>query len=423
MRTFVLTLVSFFLLAGSMRAGDLSVSGRVIDSQAYPIPQANVQLIQGSATALQTQTDHDGRFEFHVNNLGEGVLKVEVQGFDPVTKTLTVAVGLPSFDVRMEKLSARNEIITVTANVDETSLNAPDPGQRVIVRQDMLDANPGRPGAPVSIPGMPIETASGGIKAPQYFVPGVAGDHGEPIAQYIQVGTFLCQTTYAPMPTGTGTPTPTSWCRQAIDSVQADGGAFNVCEGNHASTSARAYGLRQKLEPFVTLTADYRDVDIGGFSLRVRMSAPVVSGGLRKRLAGHTGTPPAVQDERARKTDSLRHHESDVFLGYYGIPGFRACIPSEFPVCMTPSIRGRRIRPTPPTRGERCVAAGSGQRFDFSGFFRTYNLALYSNFGDGLIRQSEFRTVTGGNSTYISQLNDYLSCLQESIMFAMPRDG
>jgi hypothetical protein len=46
---------------------------------------------------------------------------------------------------------------------------------------------------------------------------------------------------------------------------------------------------------------------------------------------------------------------------------------------------------------------------DLSGFFRTYNLALYSNFGDGLIRQNEFRTVTGGNSTYINHLNDYIS--------------
>ena len=33
------------------------------------------------------------------------------------------------------------------------------------------------------------------------------------------------------------------------------------------------------------------------------------------------------------------------------------------------------------------------QQFQFSGFFRTYNLSLYSDFGDGLIRQSEFRTV------------------------------
>jgi hypothetical protein len=37
-------------------------------------------------------------------------------------------------------------------------------------------------------------------------------------------------------------------------------------------------------------------------------------------------------------------------------------------------------------------------KLSFSGFFRTYNLTLFSNFGEGLIRQSEFRTVEGGEA-------------------------
>ncbi len=44
-----------------------------------------------------------------------------------------------------------------------------------------------------------------------------------------------------------------------------------------------------------------------------------------------------------------------------------------------------------------------------SAYFRTYNLSLYSNFGAGLIRQSEFRTVTGGNETYVHHVRDWLS--------------
>jgi hypothetical protein len=81
----------------------------------------------------------------------------------------------------------------VTAHLDnvETDVLFPDPAQRLIIREETLDANPGRPGVPVSIPGIPAETASGGIKAPQYFAPGVAGDHGEPIAQYFQIGDYL----------------------------------------------------------------------------------------------------------------------------------------------------------------------------------------------------------------------------------------
>ena len=47
---------------------------------------------------------------------------------------------------------------------------------------------------------------------------------------------------------------------------------------------------------------------------------------------------------------------------------------------------------------------GDHQQLQLSGFFRTYNLSLFSDFGLGLIRQSEFRTVTGGNATYVSRI-------------------
>jgi hypothetical protein len=40
-------------------------------------------------------------------------------------------------------------------------------------------------------PGFEEITAPSGIKPPQYFAPGVAGDHGEPIAMFIQVGSYL----------------------------------------------------------------------------------------------------------------------------------------------------------------------------------------------------------------------------------------
>jgi hypothetical protein len=43
---------------------------------------------------------------------------------------------------------------------------------------------------------------------------------------------------------------------------------------------------------------------------------------------------------------------------------------------------------------------GDNQELQLSGFFRTYNLSLFSDFGVGLIRQSEFRTVTGGSAAY-----------------------
>jgi hypothetical protein len=48
------------------------------------------------------------------------------------------------------------------------------------------------------------------------------------------------------------------------------------------------------------------------------------------------------------------------------------------------------------------------QELQLSGFFRTYNLSLFSDFGLGLMRQSEFRTVSGGNATYVNKIANLL---------------
>ena len=50
-------------------------------------------------------------------------------------------------------------------------------------------------------------------------------------------------------------------------------------------------------------------------------------------------------------------------------------------------------------------------RSAFSGFFRTYNLALFSNFGEGLIRQSEFRTVEGAEARETHTFSPWLEAM------------
>src|ERR1700723_886772 len=170
----------------------------------------------------------------------------------------------PSPDAAAEPapLITRNDSVTVTADVTTFDLLSPDPAEKVFVRQDLLDANPGRPGAPVSIPGYPIETASSGIKAPQYFAPGVAGDHGEPIAQYIALGSYLLPNNLSANAHGNGYSDPNMFIPEVLESVQVDGGAFNVLEGNHSVNLAATYGLRSRLDPFIALTGDYRDIDV-----------------------------------------------------------------------------------------------------------------------------------------------------------------
>ena len=51
------------------------------------------------------------------------------------------------------------------------------------------------------------------------------------------------------------------------------------------------------------------------------------------------------------------------------------------------------------------------QQLQISGFFRTYNLSLFSDFGQGLIRQSEFRTATGQGANYVNKIAESLSLL------------
>jgi hypothetical protein len=53
----------------------------------------------------------------------------------------------------------------------------------------------------------------------------------------------------------------------------------------------------------------------------------------------------------------------------------------------------------------------SSSEIHLSAFFRTYNLSLFSNFGDGLIRQSEFRTETGAETAYVKKFSESLSIM------------
>ena len=187
---------------------------------------------------------------------------MDAVGFAPVTRKVDLNEANANIQLRLEQVAAASEEVIVTADLSKVTLASPDPSEKVLVREELLDANPGRPGAPISIPGLPIETASGGIKAPQYFVPGVAGDHGEPIAQYIAVGGYLATNNLSANAHGNGYADPNIYVSGALSSVTTDGGAFNVLEGNHAMNLAATYSLRPQLSRFLTLTGDYRDADL-----------------------------------------------------------------------------------------------------------------------------------------------------------------
>ena len=284
------------------------------------------------------------------------------------------------------------------------------------MRQDLLDANPGRPGAPVSIPGYPIETASSGIKAPQYFAPGVAGDHGEPIAQYIAVGTYLVPNNLSANAHGNGYADPNIFIPEILENVQVDGGAYNVRQGNHSVNLAAIYGLRSHLDPFVTVTGDYRDIDlVSGFS-------PAPDSFVAIEASYGNGFLKRLEHRQQYKLNGQRifrlgnHQLTLLGMGYYGFSYVPGLVPVLVPL-FSPGTDDT-IDPRQKDQTHTALAAVNdvwrvtgSQQLQLSGFFRTYNLALYSDFGQGLIRQSEFRTVTGQSAGYVNKVAEALTLL------------
>jgi Carboxypeptidase regulatory-like domain len=387
--------------------------GSVADAQRAPVVDATVILLAEDGRAVgQKTTDGDGKFTLTGVLPGEYELKVSVAGFDAVDQPVVLREGQPLIvDIRL-KLAPTNQEVRVSTDVLDVDVANPDPSQRVVIREETLDANPGRPGAPVSIPGLPIETASGGIKAPQYFAPGVAGDHGEPIASYIQVGSYLVSNNLSSNAHGNGYADPNILIPEVIESVQIDGGAFNVREGNHSQNLSATYGLRPQFNSFFTLTGDYRDLDVvAGFS-------PDIHSWILAQASYGNGFLDRLEHRKQFKINGSRVFEFDnqkltLFgISYYGFSYVPGLSPLSSPVSDdTIDSRQKDQTHTAEIVLNDVWRLTSSQQLQLSGFFRTYNLSLFSNFGDGLIRQSEFRTVTGGNATYLNRFSDFLSLL------------
>jgi len=373
------------------------------------VADANVSVLDGRDSRIrETRSGSDGHFVFE--SLPAGACKIvgAAPGFVDISQAVNIADGgALTVNLQFDRLAPHSEAVTVTADVKNLDIQNPDPAQRVLVRDEILDANPGRPGAPVSIPGLPIETASSGIKAPQYFAPGVAGDHGEPIASFIQVGSFLVPNNLSANAHGNGYSDPNIMVPAIIESVQTDGGAFNVREGNHSVDLAATYALRPSIEPFATFTADYRDVDLSAGWNWLAMQASFGNGFL-----------DAPEHRRQYKINALKgwdvgaHRLSALFLGYYGESKLPGLVPIGVPdLHDTIDPRQRDQTHTGEIALNDVWHLTPASDLQLSSFFRTYNLSLDSNFGDGLIRQSEFRTVTGGNANYIRKVNRHFSLM------------
>jgi Carboxypeptidase regulatory-like domain len=391
-------------MAGAL-AGAVTLTGNVADPQGRPVAGASVRVIAADGIAANATTGDDGHFAAELPGLGAFVIETRAEGFADLRQSVVVTAGARPLELRFTALAAHADSVNVSADVRDTGILSPDPAQRVLVREEILDANPGRPGAPVSIPGLPIESASGGIKAPQYFAPGVAGDHGEPVATFFQVGTYLVPNNLSANAHGNGYSDPNPIVPAVIESVTVDGGAFNVREGNHSVDLAETWGFRARLEPSLAFTGDAHDADMmAGWDF------------LALEAAWGDGFLKTPERRRQYKLNAFHvfdvgQHKLTLFgAGYYGeskVPGLTPIDVSGLDDTIDP--RQRDQTHTGEVALNDVWRLAPANELQLSGFFRTYNLALDSNFGDGLIRQSEFRTVSGANATWVRRLTETLT--------------
>jgi Carboxypeptidase regulatory-like domain len=140
------------------------------DSRSYnsgvPVIGAHLKLLNFSAPVIrEAESDEQGSFILGDIDPGEYRLRAEEPTFVSVIMDVSVSAGQQrQVTLQFVRLVSVVQAITVVASVP--SLLTPDPAQSIVIHDQVLDANPGRPGAPISIPGVPIETASGGIKGP-----------------------------------------------------------------------------------------------------------------------------------------------------------------------------------------------------------------------------------------------------------------
>jgi carboxypeptidase family protein len=400
------------------------ISGRISDLQGAAVANARVKLFTSAGTLVrETASNAHGNFDFTNLKPGQYKVTVEAGSFVPLMYDISVVEDRAAeVSLQFTRLSTVAQSVTVFGT--SASALEPDPSETVVVHDQVLDANPGRPGAPISIPGLPIETASGGIKAPQYFAPGVAGDHGEPIAQFYQIGNFLYPNNLPANAHGNGYSDPNFLIASTIEAVTVDGGAFNVREGNHSVDLAAAYIPRQRLDNFLEFTGDYRDMDlVAGWS----PPNPETNGWVAAEASYGNGYLDRLEHRQQYKVNGFREfkpgrHDFMLFgVGYYGFSFVPGLIPVNIPVNDN-SVDNRQLART---NTSIIVATDTWSlapqsQLTFSGFFREYSLVLRSNFSPdftqrpfigGLIEQSEFRTVVGGSPMYTQKIRPWLSIL------------
>ena len=131
-------------------------AGTVLDPASRTVAGASVEIESNSGERSAATSGSDGGFRIPLSSWGSYMVRVEAPGFVPLNRKLELSAASTNVQLRLEQVNAASEKVIVNADVSAIALAFPDPSEKVLVREELLDANPGRPGAPISIPGLPI---------------------------------------------------------------------------------------------------------------------------------------------------------------------------------------------------------------------------------------------------------------------------
>src|SRR5262250_72117 len=133
-------------------------------------------------------------------------------------------------------------------------------------------------------------------------------------------------------------------------------------------------------------------------------------GVVRQRLPEATRAPPAIQVEWPSAVQCRKSRIHYVRRWLLRILRSAGVDPNRCR-CSRRHDQQRPIRPYAQLCycGFGCLSLTANQQLSFSGFFRNYALALRSDFGDGMIQQSEKRNVFGGELLYVDRVHSWLS--------------
>src|ERR1700757_5209335 len=145
-----LVLILLFLVLPAMSgspAGNTPATadlvGSVADPQGAAVVDASVALLPlALGAALVTTTDQQGRFEFHGVLPGSYRLSAQTLGFASASAVVTVVAGQANHaDLHFLQLVTKNQQVSVIDS-DPAALT-PDPSERILVHDKVLEANPG----------------------------------------------------------------------------------------------------------------------------------------------------------------------------------------------------------------------------------------------------------------------------------------